>query len=99
MRDLKYGTSAFVSEMNKITDTENRQVAAKGEGAGGGMQREAGLADTRCIYKTGKQQGLAVEHREPYPTSYDKPENSFFKKNVYKCTESLCCTAGINTTW
>lgn len=48
MRDLKYGTSAFVYEMNKITDTENRQVAAKGEGAGGGMQREAGLADTRC---------------------------------------------------
>ena len=48
MRKLKYDTNAFVYEMNKITDTENREVAAKGERAGGGMEREAGLADIRC---------------------------------------------------
>ena len=53
MRKLKYDTNAFVYEMNKITDTENREVAAKGERAGGGMEREAGLADIRCHIQNG----------------------------------------------
>ena len=47
-----------------------------------------------------KQQGPNVQHRELYSIFYDKPmEKNILKKKAYICiTESLCCTAEINTT-
>ena len=49
------------------------------------------------IYRMDKQQGPTVQHRELYSISCDKPYGKEHKK--YVCiTESLCCTAEINTT-
>ena len=50
MQNLKYDTHAFVYEVNKITDTENRQVAAKGERAGGGVEWEVGVSSYTLSY-------------------------------------------------
>ena len=90
----------------KDSDIENRLAAAKGEGGGGGKDWEFGIS--RCklfIHRLDKQQDPTVEHRELYSICWDKPYSFPFimekniKKNVYTCiTESLCCTAEINTT-
>ena len=48
-----------------------------------------------------KQQGPTVEHRELYTMSCDKPswKRILKKECIYiSITESLCCTAEINTT-
>ena len=44
------------------------------------------------------KQGLTVQHRELYSIPVKTIMEKNVKKNVYACiTESLCCTAVINT--
>ena len=51
------------------------------------------------IYRMEKQQGPTVQHRELYSIPCDKPEWKRTWRRIYRCiTESLCCTAKINTT-
>ena len=49
-------------------------MVAKARSGGGGMDWELGLAVANYyIYRIDEQQGPAVEHRELYSISYDKP--------------------------
>ena len=60
----------------RLTGIENRLAVAKGEGAGEGWIRSSGLADAiflSIIYRTDKQQGPPMQHRELYSVSCDKP--------------------------
>ena len=50
------------------------------------------------ICRMDRQQGPPVEPRELYSVSWDKPSWKRIVKILYLCiTESLCCTAEINT--
>ena len=47
---LKYDTWTYLRNRNRLTDIENRLVVAKGEGGGGGMQREFGISRCKLLY-------------------------------------------------
>ena len=53
MYNLKYDTNEPTYETDRITDIENRLVVAKGEGAGGGMEWEVGLANVSFYIQDG----------------------------------------------
>ena len=75
-------------------DTEGKWLQ-RGRGDGGGMAGSLGLADTNS-YPQNHQQGPTLQHRELYSISCDKPSWKSLFKSIY-ITESLCCTAEINT--
>ena len=65
MWNLKYDTSELIYRTETLSDIGNRFVVVKGFG-GWGQQMQT------IIYRTDKQQGPTVEHREPYSISCDK---------------------------
>ena len=89
-----------------FTDIENRLVVAKGEGIGGGVKWEFGIS--RCkllyiewinnkllLYSTGNYiQNPMINHN-----GKEDKKRIYIYIYIYICiTESLCCTAVINTT-
>ena len=79
-------------------DIENRLVVAKGEGGGGGMDWEFGISRHKLLYIKWINKVLlySTGNHIQYPVINHMEKN--MKKNVYTCiTESLCCTAVINT--
>ena len=75
-------------------DIENRLVAAKGEGVGGGMESEVGVST--CI--NNKVLPYSTENYTQY-LMINHNGKEYLKKNTYICkTKSFCCTAIINTT-
>ena len=51
------------------------------------------------IHGMDEEQGPAVEHRELDSIPCDKPQWERIRKRIYiRVTESLCCTAEMNTT-
>ena len=88
-----------MTQMNLSTKQKQTHglVVAKGEGVGEEMEWEFGVSKRK--YGMDKQQGPTVEHRELYSVSYNKWKRIFKKECIHICiTESLCCTAKINTT-
>ena len=75
------------------THAEQTRGCQQGGRHGGGEYWACGL-----IQRMDKQQGPTVYHRELYSGSCDKPEWKKIWKSIYILTESLCCTAEINTT-
>ena len=83
-------------ERNRITDVENKLVVAKGEGVGGGMEWEAGVSRRKLLY-------IEWINNRSYCIAQG---TAIVEKSIYKIreciciciTESLCCTAEINTT-
>ena len=73
---------------NRLTDTENRLVVAKGEGEWG--RDRLGDWDQQMqsiLYKMDKQQGPTVEHRELYSISCDNHNGKDCEKEcIYVCT-------------
>ena len=76
-------------------------MVAKGEGVGGGMEWEVGVSRRKLLYIeciNNKVLLYSTENYIQYPM-INHNGREYFKKNVYICiTESLCCTAEINTT-
>ena len=71
MWNLKYNTNQHSYEnkqRNRLTDTENRLVVAKGSG----QRREGMEFGQTIIYRMDKQKGHNVQHRELYSIFYDK---------------------------
>ena len=86
-----------LSMKQKQTQREKRLVVTKGEGWIGSL----GLADSNYILYTewvnNKVLLYSTGNYIPYPVINQNRKN--MKNNVYICiTESLCCTAEINTT-
>ena len=76
-------------------------VAAKGEEVGGGMKWEAGVSRCKLLYIEWVNNKVLLYSTENYIQYLMINHNGkeYKKKNVYMCiTESLCCTAVINTT-
>ena len=46
----KYNKLVNVTKKNRLTDTENRLVVAKGESTGGGMYRKFGISRYKLLY-------------------------------------------------
>ena len=90
-------TQMNLSMKQKQTQREKRLVVTKGEGWIGSL----GLADSNYILYTewvnNKVLLYSTGNYIPYPVINQNRKN--MKNNVYICiTESLCCTAEINTT-
>ena len=78
-------------------------MAAEGEGFGRGMEWEVGVSRCKLLYIewiNNKVLLYSTENYIQYPMINHNGKEYFFKnKDVYICiTESLCCTAEINTT-
>ena len=77
-------------------------MVAKGEGAGGGMKWEVGVSRCKLLYLEWINNKVLLSSTENY-IQYPMINHNgkeYLKKNVHICiTESLCCTAEINTTW
>ena len=74
-------------------------MVAKGEGGGGGMDWESGVS--RCNLSYIEWISKVLLHSTGNCIQYPKINHNGkeYKKNVHTCvTESLCCTAEINTT-
>ena len=83
---------------NRLTDIQNRLVVAKGEGAGGGKDWEFGISRCKLAYIGWINKVLlySTGNYIQYPGINHNEKNI---KRIYMCiTESLCCTAEINTT-
>ena len=76
-------------------------MVAKGEGAGRGMEWEVVVSRCRLLYTewiNNKVLLYSTGNYIQYPV-INHNGKEYEKKNVYVCiTESLCCTAEINTT-
>ena len=83
-------------------DIENRLVVAKGEGVGGGMEWEFGVSRCQLLYLewiNSKILLYSTENYIQYPVINHNRKEYLKKECIYICvTESLCCTAEINTT-
>ena len=68
---------------NRLTNKENRPVGGCG-GGGAAAGRDGGAGGSQqmsaIIYEGDKQQGLTVQHGEPYSISYDKTQQKRIKK-------------------
>ena len=74
MWNLIYDTNKYLRKRNRLTDTEDRLMVAKGktwERHGLGIWDQQRQSIT---YRIDKQQGPTVEHKELYSISYDKPQ-------------------------
>ena len=76
-------------------------MVAKGEGFGGGMEREVGVSGCKLVYMewiNNKVLLYSTGNYIQYPmTTHNGKE--YKKKNVYiRITESPCCTEEINIT-
>ena len=79
-------------------DIEHRLVVAKGEGLGGGMEWDAGVSRCKLLYIdwiNNKVLPYSTENYIQYLMINHNGKEYF--KNVY-ITESLFCTAVVNTT-
>ena len=76
-------------------------VVAKGEGVGGEMEWEVEVSRCKLLHIewiNNKVLLYSTGNYIQYPM-INHNGKEYFKKNVYICiTESLCCTAEINTT-
>ena len=74
-------------------------MVAKGEGVGGGMQWEVGVSRCKLIYMEWIDKVLmySTESYIQYPMINQNGKEYFLKEYIY-ISESLCCTADINTT-
>ena len=95
-----------MTQMNLYTkqDIENRLVVAKGKGVGGRMEWEVGVSRCKLLYIgwiNNKVLLYSTKKYIQYPM-INHNGKEYFKKEyiyIYICiTESLCCTAEINTT-
>ena len=75
-------------------------MASKGKGGGGGKDWEFGISRCKLLYIewiNNKVLLYSTGNYIQYPVINHNGEE--YEKNVYMCvTESLCCTAEINTT-
>ena len=98
--ESKYGTNEPLYETETDSQRENRLVVAKGVGNGGGMEREVGVSRCKLLYRewiNNKVLLYSTENSIEY--SVINHNGKEYLKKVYICiTESLCCTAEINTT-
>ena len=87
-------------------DVENRLVVAKREGGGGGMEWEVGVSRWTLLYIewiNNKVLPYSAENYIQYPMINHNGKRMcvciYIYKNIYiYITETLCCTAEINTT-
>ena len=94
MWNLKYDTHMNLSKKQKLTDTENRLMAANV------LQRgmDSEFRVSRCkLEHTGwiTTRSYSTGNYAQYPVII--PDENNMRKNAY-ITESLCCTAEINVT-
>ena len=90
----------YLQNRNRLIDRENRLVVAKGEEVGRGMEWEAGVSRCKllCIeWINNKVLLCRTENFIQYPMINRNGRE--YKRRMYTpITESLCCTAVINTT-
>ena len=88
-------------KQNRIRDIENRLVVAKGEAGGRGMNWEFGISRCKLVYidwLNNKVLLYSTGNYIQYPV-INHNIKEYEKECIYICiTESLCCTAVINTT-
>ena len=95
MWNLKYDTNELIYETETDLQTENRLVVAKGEWVG---ERRTGISELADVNYYGINNNVL-----PYSTGNNIQypvinHNGKEYEKVYICiTESLCCTAEINT--
>ena len=88
-------TEEPVYETNRIRNVKNRLVVAKGKGAGGGVEWEAGASRCKRLHiecRNSKVQLYNTEYYLQYPMIRHNGKK-YTKKNVYICiciTKSLC---------
>ena len=83
------------------TDIENGLVVAKGEGVGGEMEREVGVSRCKLLY-LGWINSKVLLHSTGNYIQYpmiNRNGKEYLKYVYIYITESLCCTAVINTTF
>ena len=83
MWNPKYSTSKPIYRTETPTDIENSSVVAKGCG-GMGRTGSLGLVDANYYVSKDKQRGPAVQHRELYSVSWDRPRWKTIKKGTSK---------------
>ena len=90
----------YLWNRNRLTDIENRLVIAKGEGVGEGMEWEVRVSRCKLLYMewiNNKVLLYSTGNCIQYPV-INHNGKEYKKECVYICiTESLCCTAEINT--
>ena len=98
MWNLKYDTNETIWKRNRLRDTANRLVVAKGDGQGEGWTRSLDLQMQTITFRMDRQ-GPTVEHRNYIQYPVINHNGKDFKKSVYMgITESFCYTAEIGTT-
>ena len=88
----------YLRNRNRLTDIENRLVFAKG-GCRGGMDWEFVISRCKLLYIewiNNKVLLYSTENYIQYPVI--NRNGTEYKKEYIYITESLCCTAEINTT-
>ena len=89
-----------IYKAESLADVENRVVVAQGECAGGGMGWDFGISICELLYIGWINNNIllySTGNYIQYPVINHSGEN--MRMNVCMCiTESLCCTAEINTT-
>ena len=104
-------TRTYLQSRKRVTDTENRLVVANGEkGVGGGIDWEFGISRCKLLYIEWINKKVllySMGNYIQYPVINHK-RKEYEKECMYVCvcvcvcvyiyiTESLCCTAEINT--
>ena len=100
MWNLKYDTNELIYETETDSDIENRLVVAKGEGGEGGKDSEFGISRCKLLYIgwiNNKVLPYSTGNYIPYPAINHTGKEH--KKEYICISESLCCTAEINTTF
>ena len=79
----------YLWNRNRILDIENRLVVAKGEGAGGGMEREVGVSRCKLLYIEWINKVLlsSTENYIQYPVINHNGKEYIYKKK--ECWASL----------
>ena len=99
MWNLKYDTNEPMKQ-KRITDTENRAVVAKGEGAGGQMEWKVGVSRCKFLYTEWINKVLLYSPGNYIQYSVINHHGKEYEKEcIYMHNfELLCCMAEINTT-
>ena len=102
MWNLKYDTNQHIYKTETITDIENRLVVDNGEAVRGGKDWEFGISRCKPLYIGYINNKVLLYSTENYYIQYPVINHNgkeYEKEYIYvRITESLCCTAEINTT-
>ena len=88
---------SYLQDRNRLTDIEDRLVVTKGEGVWGEKEWEFGISGCKLLYReqiNDKALLYSTGNNIQYPVT--NPNGREYEKEYI--TESLCCTAEINTT-